>query len=138
MFRKIKRNAFATMIALTCSVPLRANSDAEVKDYLITTTQVVQQHIELLDAADNAGKAAEVLKKYAAAMKPVMKKSAALKKKYPKAFAGESLKVEMEAMHKTMMTMNGKLGQAKQKFGHDKKFKQGEKALLRAGLFGSR
>lgn len=138
--KKTKKYLLLSLILTAAHLTTYANSNEEtaVREYLITTTQIVQKHIAMLDAAENSTQAAGALKKYAAAMQPVMKKSSALKKKYPKAFSGDALKTDMEAMFKTMTTMNEKIGQAKQKYGQDKKFQEGEKALKRAGLFGAK
>jgi len=131
--QKITKLALAFMFA---SAAVFADNTSEVKEYLESSTQLVQKHLDALTAAESANQAAAVLKKYAAEMKPMMKKSNAIKKKYPDMGTDESLKAQMEAMGNVMMQMNQKIGEARQKYGKDRLFKQAEKALQQAGLYG--
>ncbi len=131
--QKITKLALALVLA---SAAVFAANTGEVKEYLESSTKLVQKHLDALTAAPNASQAAAVLKKYAAEMKPVMKKSKVIQRKYPAMGTDVSTKAEMEAMSNTMMQMNQKIGESRQKFGKDKSFKQAEKALQQAGLFG--
>ena len=115
----------------------QASEQAEVREYLQKFDAVLQQHIDVLSTATDVQQTAAAMQSYAKAMQPMMKQSRSLKKKYPH-MAGDDaeLRIGMENLSTKILKVNELLGEAKQKYRDDKAFKDAEKALIKAGLFG--
>ena len=123
---------------LVCAASLYAEQPAEIEHYLEKTIRAYAKCIESLSTARDALEAAGAVEKYAEDMKSVMSMSAELEKRFPGFQTSESFKSEV-AKRKVMqkfLELNDLLGQAHAKYGQQSAYREAEKSLIEAGLYG--
>lgn len=134
----MSRRIFLQAAMVVFASSLYAEQPAEIEHYLQKTTRAYARCIESLSAARDASEAARAVENYAEEMKSVISMSADLEKKFPGFQTSEPFKAEL-AKRKVMQTfleLNDLLVQAHTRYGQQSVYREAEKSLVEAGLYG--